>query len=262
MSDSNDMEETKKMVEHLVEKVKRLEHTVKVLEGKAKDDKVDKGEARKAFQLQEEREHRRELMDMGIGKNKGKDKITNLGSDKNLFILIAGLPGSGKSSSLSLAMNHYKDGVYEQEPIKHIQFQFEGRNFIHMGSLRSQYPGSDSLPRSHQPMKDFLETKVAARQVVVSEGQRLTSLIFLEHISSHYDILMIVIEVDTVTAASRAHLRDGMDKVYKPAFLKQVTGAIRNIKTSMPHNVQLVGGMQSADTVADAIKRIVMDRLT
>ena len=96
----------------------------------------------------------------------------------------------------------------------------------------------------------------------MSEGQRLTSLTFLEYIAGWCDIIMIVIEVDTVTAASRVHLRDGKDKEYKPAFLKQVMGAIRNIKTSMPHNVQLVDGMQSADTVADAIKRIVMDRLT
>ena len=38
-------------------------------------------------------------------------------------------------------------------------------------------------------------------------------------------------------------------------------GAIRNIRASMPHNVQIVDGTQSADTVADAIKRVVMDRL-
>ena len=38
-------------------------------------------------------------------------------------------------------------------------------------------------------------------------------------------------------------------------------GAIRNIKSSMPLNVRTVDGTQSADTVADDIKRIVMDRL-
>ena len=259
------MAENKKMLERLVEKVKMLEENKKMLEGMVNvlEEKVnDLEENKKMLECKKSAAAWYSIATPDIGSDIGSDKITNLGSGKNLFILIAGLPGSGKSSSLSLAMNHYKDGVYEQEPIKHIQFQFEGRNFIHMGSLRSQYPGSDSLPRDHRPMKDLLEAMAGKQQVVVSEGQRLTSLTFPEYIASWCDIIMIVIEVDTVTAASRVQLRDGMDKVYKPAFLKQVTGAIRNIKTSMPHNVQLVDGMQSADTVADAIKRIVMDRLT
>ena len=192
-----------------------------------------------------------------IGSGKSKD----IGSGKNLFILIAGLPGAGKSSSLSKAMNHFKDGVYEEEPIKHVRFIYKGKSFVHMGSLRAQYPGSDSLPRSHQPIKDFLESMVGKPHVVVSEGQRLTSSHFLEDIASWYDIIAILIKVDTDTAASRVHLRDGKNKEYKPAFLKQVMGAIRNIKSSMPHNAQLVDGTQSADTVAAAIKSIVTDRL-
>ena len=113
----------------------------------------------------------------------------------------------------------------------------------------------------HQPIKDFVDPVVGKQHVVVTEGQRLTSSRFLEHIASWYDIIVIYIEVDTNTAASRAHHRDGFDKEYKPRFLKNVMGAINNIRTSMPHNVRTVDGTQSADTVAAAIKSIVMNRL-
>ena len=130
-----------------------------------------------------------------------------------------------------------------------------------MGSLRAHYPGSDSLPLSHQPIKDFLESMVGKQHVVVSEGQRLTSSHFLGYTARWYDIIMIYIEVDMDTASSRVHLRGGKDKEYKPRFLKNVLGAINNIRASMPHNVRLVDGTQSVDTVAGDIKRIVTNRL-
>ena len=183
-------------------------------------------------------------------------------NDKNLFVLVVGLPGAGKSSALAKAMLNYEGGEYKTSPIKHVVFNLDGKSFAHLGSLRDQYPGSDSLLYNHQPIKDFIgEVFNQGESHIIAEGQRLTSSRFLEHITSWYNILVVYIEVDENTAASRAHLRDGFGKEYKPMFLKKVMGAIRNIKSSMPHNVRLVDGTQSVDTVADDTKRIVMNRL-
>ena len=159
-------------------------------------------------------------------------------------------------------MVNYEGGEYKEEPIKHVLFNFEGKNFVHLGSLRDKYPGTDSLPCNRQPIKDFIgEVFNQTDSHIIAEGQRLTSSRFLEHVASWYNIVVIYIEVDENTAASRVHLRDGFGKEYKPMFLKKVMGAIRNIKSSMPHNFRLVDGTQSVDSVAEDIKRIVVNRL-
>ena len=77
-------------------------------------------------------------------------------NDKNLFVLVVGLPGAGKSSALAKAMLNYEGGEYKTSPIKHVVFNLDGKSFAHLGSLRDQYPGSDSLLYNHQPIKDFI----------------------------------------------------------------------------------------------------------
>ena len=120
-------------------------------------------------------------LDSGTSKDiyKGKNKDIDSGTSKDIdsgknLILIAGLPGSGTSSGLARAMMNYEGGEYKEEPIKHVLFNFEGKNFVHMGSLRAHYPGSDSLPLSHQPIKDFLESMVGKQHVVVSEADQFS----------------------------------------------------------------------------------------
>ena len=238
--------------------------TVKAMLEAATKDKDDDGSGKSKSDDEDEVED----IDKGKSKSKSKsddediDKGKSKDIEKNLFVLLDGLPGSGKSSALAKAMLNYEGGEYKTSPIKHVVFNIEGKSFVHLGSLRDQYPGSDSRQYTHQPIKDF-PAKVfkQGESHIIAEGQRLTSSHFLEYIANWYNIIVIYIEVDENTAASRAHLRDGFDKEYKPMCLKKVMGAIRNIKSSMPHNVRSVDGTQSVDTVADDIKRIVMDRL-
>ena len=261
----NDMEENKKMLEctvnDLVEKVKMLECTVNDMEENKKmlecmvnvlEEKVkDMEENKKMLECKKSAAAWYSIATPDL-----KDE------DKNLFVLVFGLPGSVKSSALSKAMMNYEGGEYKTSPIKHVVFNFEGNNFVHLGSLRDQYPGTDSLPYNHQPIKDFIrEIFNQTDSHIIAEGQRLTSSRFLEHVASWYNIVVVYIEVDENTAASRAHLLGGFGKEYKPMFLKKVMGAIHNIKPSMPHNFRLVDGTQSVDSVAEDIKRIVMNRL-
>ena len=78
-------------------------------------------------------------MTKGSGKNdKGKKSATTwysiatpevgsvTGMDKNLFFLIVGIPGSGKSTCLAKAMDNYPNMEYVKEPIKHVKFQYMG----------------------------------------------------------------------------------------------------------------------------------------
>ena len=135
----NDMEENKKM----------LECMVNVLEEKANDME----ENRKMLECKKSAAAWHSIATPEL-----KDE------DKNLFVQVVGLPGSGKSSALSKAMVNYKGGEYKTSPIKHVVFNFEGKNFVHLGSLRDQYPGTDSLPYNHQPIKDFMGGGLQSRR--------------------------------------------------------------------------------------------------
>ena len=247
------------------DKVEELEAKV---EKKEKELETLKGELKTAKAMLEAATKDKDDGDSGKSKSEDEDEVEDIDKstskdiEKNLFVLVVGLPGAGKSSALAKAMLNYDGGEYKTSPIKHVVFNLEGKSFVHLGSLRDQYPGSDSLPYTHQPIKDFL-AKVfnQGESHIIAEGQRLTSSHFLEYIASWYHILVIYLEIDENTASRRVHLRDGINKEYKPMFLKRVPGAICNIRASMPHNFQTVDGTQSADKVADAIKSIVMNRL-
>ena len=190
------------------------------------------------------------------GKN---DKVKDKG--KHLFFLIAGTPGSGKSTCLAKAMDNYPNMDYVKEPIKHVKFQCMGKPFIHLGSLRADYPGTDSLPRSHQPLKEFM-MDMGMEQIIVGEGQRMTSANLLTTLSDHYDIFIIHLVCDKNIAADRVLSRGGREP-YSELFLAKMASAINNVKKASPAGRFLtVDAHNDSDTVASAVKNLIRERIT
>ena len=149
------VEELEKELDKLKDELKNAKAKLEVAtkgkdidEGKRKD--IDEGRSKDIYEGKGKDIYEGKSKDIYEGKSKviyeGKGKDIDEG--KNLFILIAGPPGSEKSSGLAKAMMNYEGGEYKEDPIKHVLFNFEGKNFVHLGSLRAQYPGSDSLPAS------------------------------------------------------------------------------------------------------------------
>ena len=99
-------------------------------------------------------------------------------------------------------------------------------------------------------------------QIIVCEGQRMTSATLIADISIHYDIFIIHLDCDTTTAAERVRVRGGREP-YKDIFLTRVASAINNVRKSTPADRFLtVDGTGDRVTVAGAIKSIMMERLT
>ena len=211
--------------------------------------------------------------DKGSGKNdkgdmgdKSKDKEGSDKNDKvkdkgkNLFFLIAGIPGSGKSTCLAKAMDNYPNMEYVKEPIKHVKFQYMGKHFIHMGSLRSDYPGTDSLPRNHQPLKEVM-MDMPMEQIIVGEGQRMTSANLLTALSDHYESFIIHLVCDKNIAADRVLSRGGREP-YSELFLTKMASAINKVKKASPDGRFLtVDATNDSDTVASAVRNLIRERI-
>jgi thymidylate kinase len=260
--DTLSKEQLKKMLSLSRKKVTRKKNQLKTAQKKVEwlEEELET-EAKEVERLEEEVKRLEKQEKMEKQAKKKQEKIATSPStlydkDKSLFILIAGLPGSGKSSSLRLAMDDYPNARYLEDPIKHVVFNFEGKNFVHLGSLRDKYPGSDSLPYSHQPVKDFLATMQDRKHVIVAEGQRLCSSKFLESIAHWYNFLVIYLELDENSCADRVRERDGDAKEYKQMFLKRVLGSIRKIKES--HEVEVINASLPHTEVALAIKNSIL----
>lgn len=205
----------------------------------------------------------------GMGKSKSATpevgSINDIVSNKIRLFLIVGLPGSGKSTCLAKAMDNYPNMDYVEKPLKHVKFQFEGRNFIHMGSLRNDYPGTDSLPRSHQPLSQFLHGLWldGFSGIIVAEGHRMTSTNLIADLSDHYDIFIIHLDCDTTTAAERVRLRGGRDP-YSELFVTRMASCINNVKKASPAGRVLTVDVNTddIDTVASAVKNLIRERIT
>ena len=124
-------------VEELEAKVEELEKELDKLKGELQNARAklevatkgkgndDKGKSKDIYEGKSKDIYEGKSKDIYEGKSK------DIYEGKNLFILIAGLPGSGKSSGLAKAMMNYGGGEYKEEPIKHVLFNFEGKNFVH-----------------------------------------------------------------------------------------------------------------------------------
>ena len=163
-------------------------------------------------------------------------------------------------------MDNYQNSDHVMKPIKYVKFQYMDKPFIHLGSLRSDYPGTDSLPRSHEPIKQFLNNvrlDGSREQIIVAEGQRMTSANLLTALSDHYDIFIIHLDCDTTTAAERVRLRGGRDP-YSEFFVTRMASGIHNVKKASPAGRVLTVDVNTddIDTVASAVKNLIRERIT
>ena len=97
---------------------------------------------KKVLDDKEEKELDKKVLD---DKEKELDKKVLDDKDKNLFILIAGLPGSGKSSGLAKAMMNYEGGEYKVISNQACPVQLRGQE------LRAHGQSTRSIPRLGLP---------------------------------------------------------------------------------------------------------------
>ena len=184
---------------------------------------------------------------------------------KNKLFLLVGIPGSGKSTCLAKAMDNYQNSDHVMKPIKFVKFQYMDKPFIHLGSLRSDYPGTDSLPRSHEPIKQFLNNvrlDGSREQIIVAEGQRMTSANLLTALSDHYDIFIIHLDCYKHIAADRVLSRGGREP-YSELFVVKMASAINNVKKASPAGRFLTvdASIDTIDTVANAVRVLIRERI-
>ena len=251
-------------IAELEKKVAELMKRMAELEKKVDEHDKSKGKGKSKDPLAQ---HGDESKGMGKSKSATPEvgSINDIVSNKIRLFLIVGLPGSGKSTCLAKAMDNYPNMDYVEKPLKHVKFQFEGRNFIHMGSLRNDYPGTDSLPRSHQPLSQFLHGLWldGFSGIIVAEGHRMTSTNLIADLSDHYDIFIIHLDCDTTTAAERVRLRGGRDP-YSELFVTRMASCINNVKKASPAGRVLTVDVNTddIDTVASAVKNLIRERIT
>ena len=184
---------------------------------------------------------------------------------KNRLFLLVGIPGSGKSTCLAKAMDNYQNSDHVMKPIKYVKFQYMDKPFIHLGSPRSDSPGTDSLPRSHEPIKQFLNNvrlDGSREQIIVAEGQRMTSANLLTALSDHYDIFIIHLDCYKHIAADRVLSRGGREP-YSELLVAKMASAINNVKKASPAGRFLTvdASIDNSDIVANAVRVLIRERI-
>ena len=152
--------------------------------------------------------------------------------------MLCGLPGAGKSSTLSAAFNNFHDCVYNIHPIKHSVAWNRSHRFIYLGSMSGKFPGTDTPPYAHEPILDFLNS--FKNITILAEGTGVTSTNLLTSIEAlGYRIKVVHLARPEIRATGRIVARDS--KPFKPLFAKQCLGATRKVVANFGAELELDG---------------------
>ena len=154
--------------------------------------------------------------------------------------MLCGLPGAGKSSTLSAASNNFHDCVYNNHPIKHSAAWNRSHEFIYLGSMSGNSPGTDTPPYAHKQILDFLNS--LKNTTTLAEGKRVTSTSLLTSIEAlGYQVKVVHLACSETKAKARARAMARDSKPCKPLFAKQCLGAIRKVVAHFGTELELDG---------------------
>lgn len=163
-------------------------------------------------------------------------------------VYLIGAPGSGKSTALRLATEHWSLHYEMKEPFAHRVYD-EG---IVLGRGAGPFPGTDTLSMSVNPLAiDFVRSR---RGLCVGEGDRLANRKFFRACGS---LTLIHLDVPVATARERARLRaeEHGQRIQDESWWKGRVTKVDNLRAMFSHIS--VDGSRTPEAVAADVREII-----
>lgn len=163
-------------------------------------------------------------------------------------VYIIGAPGSGKSTTVSLATRDWEHIIDWQRPFAHSVYA-EG---IRLGRTEAQFPGTDTLSMSVNPLAcEFVRENDG---LCVAEGDRLANSKFFYACPS---LTLIHLDVSVSVARERARKRAEQfgSRVQDESWWKGRVTKVDNLRARFPH--VSVDGSRTPELVASDVREII-----
>jgi ribose 1,5-bisphosphokinase PhnN len=162
-----------------------------------------------------------------------------------IFVHLMGVPGAGKSTAVRKALaNTERIELDVGAPFAVETFAYEGKTIAHLGSTEGEYPGTDRLSMAVSPQVVAWLAGGPPVDVVLSEGDRLTSRKFFDQADKiGVELRVVLLAVSEEVAQQR---RDKRGSNQSATWLKGRTSKVGNLADRVTRRI---GTLERADKV-------------